>query len=56
MFFYILDLKEILKEYEDEIDELNKYLHDEINWQATPINSFSLNCRHDVLWPIFQQL
>ena len=31
MFFYILDLKEILKEYEDEIDELNKYLHDEIN-------------------------
>ena len=31
MFFYILDLKEILKEYEDEIDEINKYLHDEIN-------------------------
>jgi hypothetical protein len=31
MFFYILDLKEILKEYEDEICELNKFLHDETN-------------------------
>jgi hypothetical protein len=31
MFFYILDLKQILKEYEEEICELNKFLHDEIN-------------------------
>ena len=31
MFFYILDLKEILKEYESEINELHKYIHDEIN-------------------------
>jgi hypothetical protein len=31
MFFYILDQRQLLKDYEDEINELNKYLHDEIN-------------------------
>jgi hypothetical protein len=31
MFFYILDQREYVKELEDEIDELNKYIHDEIN-------------------------
>ena len=29
MFFYILDLKQLLKEYEDEINELHKYINDE---------------------------
>jgi hypothetical protein len=29
MFFYILDQRQILKDYEDEINELNKILHDE---------------------------
>ena len=29
MFFYILDQRQILKDYEEEINELHKYLHDE---------------------------
>lgn len=29
MFFYILDQRQILKEYEDEICELHKYINDE---------------------------
>jgi len=29
MFFYILDQRQLLKDYEEEICELNKYLHDE---------------------------
>lgn len=29
MFFYILDLKQIINEYEDEICELHKYINDE---------------------------
>ena len=31
MFFYILDQREYVKELENEIDELNKYIHDETN-------------------------
>ena len=31
MFFYILDQRQLLKDYEDEINELHKYLPDEIN-------------------------
>lgn len=31
MFFYILDQREYVKELENEINELYKYLNDEIN-------------------------
>lgn len=29
MFFYILDLRQLLKDYEDEINELHKYINNE---------------------------
>ena len=29
MFFYILDQRQILKDYEDEINELHKYINNE---------------------------